>query len=44
VLRDRVLAVRHRADAAYPHTRATRQTFTGTGYDLGYSHGRKAGF
>jgi hypothetical protein len=30
VLRDRVHAVRHRADAAYPHTRTTRVTFTDT--------------
>ena len=31
VLRDRVHAVRHHADQAYPHTRTTRETYTGTG-------------
>ena len=31
VLRDRVLAVRDRADQAYPHTRTTRVTYTATG-------------
>jgi hypothetical protein len=44
VLRDRVHAVRQRADAAYPDTQPTRQTFTGTGYDMGYSHGHEPGF
>jgi hypothetical protein len=44
MLRDRVLTVRRRADAAYPRTRATRETYTGTGYALGHSPGHDAPF
>src|SRR5579862_5553568 len=40
VLRDRVHAVRRRADQAYPCTRTTRETMTGTGFDTGYAHSR----
>jgi hypothetical protein len=35
VLHDRVHAVRHRADQAYPHTRTTRETYTDTGFTAG---------
>lgn len=38
-LRDRALAVQHRADQAYPCTSTTRETVTSTGYDTGYAHG-----
>jgi hypothetical protein len=44
VLRDRVLTVRRRADAAYPHTRTTRVTYTGTGYSPGQPPGHDIPF
>ena len=42
VLADRALTVRRHADQAYPRTRKTRVTYTGTGYRDGYREGQKA--
>ncbi|MBO0805223.1 MAG: DUF2786 domain-containing protein [Nocardiopsaceae bacterium] len=42
VLADRALAVRHRAEQAYPRTRKTRVTYSGSGYRDGYAQGQKA--
>jgi hypothetical protein len=42
VLANRVETVSRLADKAYPHTRATRVTFAGTGYEDGYREGGKA--
>ena len=42
VLADRSLAVRRRAQEAYPRTRKTRVTYSGGGYRDGYAEGQKA--
>ena len=42
VLADRALTVRRHAEQAYPRTRKTRVTYTGTGYRDGYREGQKA--
>jgi hypothetical protein len=42
VLADRALTVRRHAEQAYPRTRRTRVTYTGTGYTDGYREGQKA--
>ena len=42
VLADRALTVRLQAQAAYPRTRKTRVTYTGSGYRDGYEEGQKA--
>ena len=42
VLADRALTVRHQAEQAYPHTRRTRVTYSGNGYQAGYREGQKA--
>jgi Protein of unknown function (DUF2786) len=42
VLADRALTVRRHADQAYPRTRKTRVTYTGTGYRDGYREGQNA--
>jgi uncharacterized protein DUF2786 len=42
VLADRALTVRRHAEQAYPRTRKTRLTYTGSGYTDGYREGQKA--
>jgi hypothetical protein len=42
VLADRALTVRRLAEQAYPRTRRTRVTYTGSGYADGYREGQKA--
>jgi len=42
VLADRALNVRRHAEQAYPRTRKTRVTYTGSGYTDGYREGQKA--
>jgi hypothetical protein len=42
VLADRSLVVRRLATAAYPRTRRTRVTYSGSGYGDGYREGQKA--
>lgn len=42
VLADRALTVRRQAEQAYPRTRKTRVTYTGSGYTDGYREGQKA--
>ena len=42
VLADRSLTVRRRVQAAYPHLRRTKVTYTGRGYADGYREGQKA--
>lgn len=42
VLADRSLTIRHQAEQAYPRTRKTRVTYTGSGYQSGYREGQKA--
>jgi hypothetical protein len=42
VLADRALTVRLQAEQAYPRTRRTRVTYTGSGYADGYREGQKA--
>jgi hypothetical protein len=42
VLADRSLVVRRHAQEAYPRTRKTRVTYSGTGYRDGYREGQKA--
>ena len=42
VLADRALTVRRQAEHAYPRTRRTRVTYTGSGYADGYREGQKA--
>ena len=42
VLADRSLTVRRHAEEAYPRTRKTRVTYSGTGYRDGYAEGQKA--
>jgi hypothetical protein len=42
VLADRALTVRRHAEQAYPRTRKTRVTYTGSGYTDGYREGQKA--
>jgi hypothetical protein len=42
VLADRALTVRRQAEQAYPRTRRTRVTYTGSGYADGYREGQKA--
>ena len=42
VLADRALTVRRHAQAAYPRTRKTRVTYSGTGYRDGYREGQRA--
>jgi hypothetical protein len=42
VLADRALTVRRRAEQAYPRTRKTRVTYSGSGYRDGYAEGQKA--
>lgn len=42
VLADRAVVIRERCDQAYPHTRTTKITYTGTGYGSGYREGQKA--
>ena len=42
VLADRTLTIRRNAQQAYPRTRQTRVTYTGSGYSNGYREGQKA--
>ena len=42
VLADRSLTVRRRVQAAYPHLRRTKVTYTGNGYAAGHREGQKA--
>jgi hypothetical protein len=42
VLADRALTVRLQTEQAYPKTRKTRVTYTGSGYRDGYAEGQKA--
>jgi hypothetical protein len=42
VLADRALTVRRQVQAAYPRTRKTRVTYSGSGYRDGYREGEKA--
>ena len=42
VLADRSLAVRQRAQQAYPRTRMTRLTYSGNGYGSGHAAGQRA--
>jgi hypothetical protein len=42
VLADRALVIRENAARAYPNTRATRLTYSGSGYGAGYSRGQRA--
>jgi Protein of unknown function (DUF2786) len=42
VLADRALTVRRQAEQAYPRTRRTRVTYSGSGYADGYREGQKA--
>jgi hypothetical protein len=42
VLADRSLVIRKNAAQAYPHTKATRMTYTGNGYADGYAQGKRA--
>jgi hypothetical protein len=42
VLADRSVTVRARAQAAYPRTRTTRMSYTGSGYGAGYREGQCA--
>lgn len=42
VLADRALTVRRQAEQAYPRTRRTRVTYTGSGYADGYREGQQA--
>lgn len=42
VLADRSLVIRRNVEHAYPHTRATRMTYSGSGYGTGYAEGRRA--
>jgi hypothetical protein len=42
VLADRALVVRRECEQAYPVTRKTRVTYTGTGYRDGYTEGQRA--
>jgi hypothetical protein len=42
VLADRSLTVRRQVQAAYPHLRRTKVTYTGRGYADGYREGQKA--
>ena len=42
VLADRALIVRRQAEQAYPRTRKSRLTYTGSGYQSGYREGQKA--
>jgi hypothetical protein len=42
VLANRALTVRRHAEHAYPRTRKTRLTYTGSGYTDGYREGQKA--
>lgn len=42
VLADRELVIRENAARAYPNTRRTRLTYSGSGYGAGYSRGQRA--
>lgn len=42
VLADRALVVRRQVGQAYPETRKTRITYTGSGYRTGYAEGQRA--
>ena len=42
VLADRALTIRRNAQRAYPRTRSTRVTYTGSGYADGYREGQRA--
>lgn len=42
VLADRSMVIRQNVAAAYPVTRATRVTYTGSGYGAGYAQGKRA--
>ena len=42
VLADRSLVIRRHAQQAYPHTRKTRVTYTGSGYGSGFAEGQRA--
>ena len=42
VLADRAKIVQHRIDNAYPQTRKTRMTYSGSGYGAGYAQGQQA--
>lgn len=42
VLADRALVISRHAEQAYPHTRKTRVTYSGTGYGDGYAKGKTA--
>jgi hypothetical protein len=42
VLADRAVTIRRNAQQAYPHTRSTRVTYTGSGYADGYREGQRA--
>ena len=39
---DRTMTIRRNARQAYPRTRQTRVTYTGSGYSDGYREGQKA--
>lgn len=42
VLADRALVIRYQCEQAYPRTRMTRITYTGSGYHTGYAEGQRA--
>jgi hypothetical protein len=42
VLADRSMVIRRNAARAYPHTRAARTTYSGSGYGMGYAQGNRA--
>ncbi len=42
VLADRSLVIRQHVAGAYPHTRAARVTYSGSGYGAGYAQGKRA--
>src|SRR5216683_1648907 len=42
VLADRALTIRRQCEQAYPVTRATRITYSGSGYGAGYAEGQQA--
>ncbi|HEY2443369.1 MAG TPA: hypothetical protein VGI31_09565, partial [Streptosporangiaceae bacterium] len=42
VLADRALVIRRQCEQAYPVTRKMRVTYTGSGYQDGYSEGQRA--
>ncbi len=42
VLADRAVVIRQQVAHAYPHTRAARVTYSGSGYGAGYAQGKRA--